>query len=159
MNDRLRPINCYEDPTTGDSNCVPAYFDPQTVIKYRVMEDWIWDEQHGKMVARIMGIAPVREVINPATGTVRGEEYLFWVFYPEARLVLAKNRAFNPGNDAIAYSWDDIFESRMFSSYVVKESNVLDRSIEAYATGIRAVLESKRIEDKLFKMEHNMWEH
>lgn len=147
------------DPLTGKDTMIisESVFDPLTVRKFRVQEVWIIDEETSTMYPRIMGIAPVRDVYDPNTGEFRGESDMFWVYYPDARQVLANANAFNPGNDAIQMSWEDIFEARLFSSYIVKESNVYDRLIESYATGIDAVLESERIKHELFKKEHELW--
>lgn len=46
----------------------------------------------------------------------------------------------------------------MFHSYIIKESNVYDRYINAYATGIDALLESERIKNDIFIFEHDLWE-
>jgi hypothetical protein len=48
---------------------------------------------------------------------------------------------------------------RMFESYIYKESNVYDRNIQEYATGMDAQLESERIKQHLFETEHDMWEY
>jgi hypothetical protein len=47
----------------------------------------------------------------------------------------------------------------MFSSYIVKESNVYDRSIQSYARGVDALLESERIKEELFTVEHDLWHY
>jgi len=133
--------------------------DPLTFQKYRIKEDWIFDEELSTMYARIIGIAPVRDVIDPLTGEKRGESILFWVHYPSVRQLLANKFAFNPKNSAIRMSWEDIFEMRLFGSYVVKEDNEYDRQIQSYATGIDAVLESERIKLDLFKFEHELWSY
>jgi hypothetical protein len=57
-------------------------------------------------------------------------------------------------------SFDDLFIKRFFSSYVIKESNVYNnRNISAYLVGIDAMLESKRIEKKIFNFEQDLWEY
>jgi hypothetical protein len=50
-------------------------------------------------------------------------------------------------------------ESRMFSSYVIKESNVFDRRISEYASGIDALMESERVRNEIFEKEHDMWSY
>lgn len=133
--------------------------DPLTFQKYRLKEDWIFDEELSSMYVRIIGIAPVRDVIDPNTGEKRGESILFWVHYPTVRQILANHYAFNPKNSAVRMSWEDIFEMRLFGSYIVKEDNEYDREIQAYAAGIDAVLESERIKLELFKFEHELWHY
>lgn len=131
--------------------------DPLTVTKFRVKEDWIFDEERSEMVVRIIGIAPVRDVMDPTTGEKRGESIMFWINYPEARQFLSQHFAFNTGNDFIRHTWEGIFEMRFFDSYIVKEDNVHDREISSYASGIDAVLESERIKQELMSFEHELW--
>jgi gliding motility associated protien GldN len=133
--------------------------DPLSFKKYRLKEDWIFDEELSMMYVRIIGFAPVREVIDQNTGEKRGESVLFWVHYPSVRQVLANKLAFNTKNSAIRMSWEDIFEMRMFGSYIVKEDNEYDREIQSYALGIDAVLESERVKLELFKFEHELWHY
>jgi gliding motility associated protien GldN len=132
-------------------------FDPLTVKKFRIQEVWIFDEEVSTLYPRILGLAPVRDVYDAITGEFRGESDMFWIYYPDARQLLANAYAFNPNNDAIQMSWEDVFEMRLFGNYIVKESNVYDRSIESYSTGIDAVLESERIKKEIFDKEHELW--
>jgi hypothetical protein len=60
-------------------------------------------------------------------------------------------------NDAERRTLEDIFWKRMFSSYVIKESNVYDRAIVEYTTGINALFEAERIKEDIFKFEHDLW--
>jgi hypothetical protein len=51
----------------------------------------------------------------------------------------------------------------MFSSYIVKESNVYDMDINLFEEfkddGIAAQLESDRIKNDLFILEHDLWQY
>jgi len=128
------------------------------IIKYRLKEDWFFDEETSTFQVRIVGIAPVMEAYD-SQGNYIGDETMYWIYYPDIRELLARHEAFNPGNDAVRLSWEDIFEGRFFSSYIYKESNVYDRSIQEYATGLDALFESDRIKQKLFEFEHDLWSY
>lgn len=54
-------------------------------------------------------------------------------------------------------SYDDLFWKRKFTSTIYKQSNVYDRKIETYRHGIDALLESEKIKDEIFKIEHDVW--
>ena len=54
-------------------------------------------------------------------------------------------------------SYDELFVKRMFASYVYKESNVYDRTIAQYKTGLDALLESEDIKEDIFKYEEDLW--
>ena len=57
-------------------------------------------------------------------------------------------------------SFDDLFIKRYFNSYIVQESNVYNtRTISQYLSGKDAMLESKRVEDKIFNFEQDLWEY
>ena len=113
------------------------------------------------MDVRIIGIAPMAYAKNEA-GEIREGNIrvpLFWIYYPEARKLLANAECFNRTNDAERRSFDDIFQKRLFSSFIYKESNVYDRRIEDYKTGLNALLESEKIKDEITNLEHDMWEY
>ena len=128
------------------------------IVKYRIKEDWFFDEKNSVMIARIIGLAPIMEDYD-ATGNYRGDMTMYWVYYPDLRPILAKYEVFNPKNDAVRLSWEDLFEARMFESYIYKESNVYDRNIQEYATGMDALLESERVKNDVFIFEHDLWNY
>ena len=134
---------------------------PNEIMQYMIKEEWYFDKQTSTLNVRIIGICPIREYERE--GDTSGEvqrTQVFWIYYPEARDLLATNLVLNPYNDAHQLSFDDVFIKRFFNSYVVKESNVYNnRNISAYLSGKEAMLESKRIENKVFNFEQDLWEY
>jgi len=130
----------------------------EKVYQYWVKEDWFFDRQRSVMEVRIIGICPLTEKMSE-DGEVVGLKPLFWVYFPEARPYLARAAVFNRWNDQERLSYDEVFEKRMFSSYVYKESNVYDRSIAQYKTGTDALLESESIKENMFKYESDLWHY
>lgn len=126
------------------------------IMMYNVKEDWIFDKQRSTMDIRILGIAPMQEK-RGEDGEIRGYSPLFWLYYPECRYVFANWDAFNRENDAERRSFEDIFWKRQFSSYITKWSNVYDRGINQYKTGLNALLEGEEIKQQLFEFEHDLW--
>lgn len=129
-------------------------FNPETVQRYRIMEDWVFDEETSTMQVRIIGIAPLRQ--DPDAGI---DIPMFWAYFPDLRPILVNYEAFNFLNDAQRLTWEDVFIARIFSSYIIKESNVYDRRISDYATGVDALLESENIKQEIFEFEHDLWEY
>jgi gliding motility associated protien GldN len=125
---------------------------------YSVKEDWIFDKQRSTLDIRIIGIAPLKESRGD-DGEVRGYTPLFWLYYPECRYLFANWEAFNRENDAERRSFEDIFWKRQFSSYITKWSNVYDRRINVYRTGLNALLEGEEIKQALFEFEHDLWNY
>ena len=122
-----------------------------------VKEDWFFNKQSGTMEVRINGLCPLKEKLDPTTGEVLGYIPLFWVYFPQCQPILAKTEVYNTKNYVQRISYDDLFRKRMFSSTIFKDSNVYDRSINSYASGVDALLEAERIKEDIFNMEHDMW--
>ncbi len=142
-----------------EETVVTNSFNPDEITKFRIKEDWVFDEESSRMEVRIMGIAPIMDVYND-DDTKRGEQAMFWIYYPSIRKSLAGYEVFNINNDAQRYTWEDLFEIRYFSSYVYKESNVRDMRIKDYmANGVDALMEAETIERKLFEYEHDLWSY
>ena len=126
--------------------------------KFRIKEEVIFDKESSRLFWRILGIAPLKRVIT-SSGVDLGQTELFWVYYPDMRPIFAKYEVYNPKNDAQRLSWEDVFEARIFESYIYKESNVYDRNIQEYATGMDALLESDRVKYDIFTFEHDLWNY
>jgi len=149
------------DPITGEvigSMEAQTSINSQDIVRYRVKEDWVWDRQRSQRHIRIIGIAPIIEKKDDE-GNSQGLAPLFWLYYPECRYVFANSECYNYENDAQRRTFEEIFQKRYFSSYIIKETNVFDRSINDYAQGLDALLESERIKDELFTIEHDLWHY
>lgn len=148
------------DPETLEETLtvVKNELDPADIKKYRIKEVWFFDEETSSMGVRILGIAPIISRYDEK-GQFLNEGPLFWAYYPELRPTFARHEVFNPMNDAARLSWDDLFEARMFASYIVKEGNNSDRRIKDYARGERALLEGERIHEEMRNFEHDLWSY
>ena len=150
------------DPETFTEIPMPVYnkIDMADIHQFRIKEVWFFDEETSKLSVRILGFCPLYDKKND-NGDVVAILPLFWVYYPDCREILARHEAFNEFNDAQRRTWDDIFEARQFSSYIIKESNVHDRSIKDYtAVGTpEPLLEAEKIKDGIFHFEHDLWEY
>jgi gliding motility associated protien GldN len=133
----------------------------EEVKQLMIKEEWYFDKQNSRLQVRIIGICPIQEFYRedvPDSPVQRRK--VFWIYYPEARELLAANEVFNPYNDSRRMSFDDLFVKRYFNSYIVQESNVYNnRLISQYLVGKNAMLESKRIEEKIFNLEQDLWEY
>jgi len=138
------------------------------VTRLMLKEDWYFDKQRAKLEVRIIGLCPVRlSAPKLALGEVRDDDEeveltmrrVMWVYFPAVRPIFANHEVFNPYNDAERRTFDDIFFKRRFSSYIFNETNVFNnRIIGEYKRGLDALLESERIKDFIFKLEHDLWE-
>jgi gliding motility associated protien GldN len=148
-----------EDPVTGNMimKISSREFNPDVVTKYRIKEDWVFDRNLGRMVVRIIGIAPIQDRLNE-DGTFRASQAVFWLYYPEMREMLAQYEVFNPENDVARITWEEYFEGRYFSSKIIKTSNPFNASFrERGMSNMEALYEGQKSTDMLFNKEHDMW--
>jgi gliding motility associated protien GldN len=122
------------------------------VVQYVVKEDWYFEKERGAQEVRILGICPVYYDDDKQVYIDLG-----WIYFPQARPLLASHNSYNPKNDAASLTYDELFQKRFFNSYITKESNVYDRSINEYAVGLEALLEGEKIKTKIFQWEHDLW--
>ena len=148
-----------QDLTTGEmvQQIVDIEVKSTEVKWYEIKEEWFFDRQRSVMDVRIIGICPMKAKKDDLTGEFRGLQKMFWIYYPEARYVFVKSEVFNRGNDVERRTYEDIFWKRQFGSYITKTSNVYDRAIVQYKTGLDALLEAESIKDGILKMEHDLW--
>lgn len=133
-------------------------FNPDSIVRFRIKEDWIFDKQRSVFEPRIIGLAPL---VKPKAVPGIDIDYLpaFWVYFPDARQILATKEVVSSANDATGLSYDDVFMKRMFASYIVKQSNNQDERIKDYAKGIDGLYESQRIKKDLMDWELDLWQY
>jgi gliding motility associated protien GldN len=139
---------------------IPKELATEDVTIMRIKEDWFIDKNRSVEDVRIIGFTLIY-MQQKGEDDPPIPQPLAWIRYndPEVRELLANSEVYNMDNDRARRSYDDIFRKRLFSSYIIRESNDFNRSIERYASGIDAMMESQRIEDYLFEMEEDMWEY
>lgn len=148
------------DPETYEEQIqvVRNELNPEDVKRFRIKEIWFFDEESSTMQVRVLGIAPLLDV-KDENGNFRYEQPMFWVYYPEIRESLARERVFNFANDASPMTWEDIFEMRFFASYIYKESNEMNQRLQDYLSGVDLLLEADKIKQKIFNFEHDLWSY
>jgi gliding motility associated protien GldN len=132
--------------------------------KFRIKEEVIFDKESSRLFWRILGIAPVKNVIT-SQGVNLGETELFWVYYPDMRGIFAKYEVYNGKNFGARMSWEELFESRMFYGRIIKSTidNPYDQYIKNYKglneNSILQLLEGENIKDKIFNYEQDLWSY
>lgn len=166
----IDPNGDVDDPTNFYMDTIVIKLKPDDIKKFKVLEDWIFDKKHSMMYVRIIAIAPI---VKPnIEGADLGEQEWCWLKYHrdptdedrfDVREILVNKEVFNRQNDAARVTYDDWFEQRLFSSYIVKENNQYDNYIKQFAefkdNGVAALLEADRIKQELFEKEHDLWEY
>ena len=104
----------------------------------------------------------VDSIINELNddGSIKGQKGLFWIYFPEARYVLANHEVYNTMNDGSRVTYEDYFRKRLFSSYIRQETNVYDnRGLDQYTKAADRLLEARKIEQEIINFEHDMWQY
>jgi len=141
--------------TTRVPGAVDSTWIYENLMEIEIKEDWFFDKQKSALEVRIIGLG--------FNALKKGKEELgpmnqFYVYFPACRPYFAKHEVFNVKNDSERRTFEDIFWKRQFASTVYKESNVYDRDVDRYAKGIDALLESDRIKQDIFRLEHDLWQ-
>ena len=120
--------------------------DPAKVKMAQLKEYWYIDKQDTRQKVRIVGMTfqYTKDVIKAGEA---GEQtdWTFWIpmDFMTVRQVLVNANAYDENNDVAERSYDDVFVQRYFDSYVTRESNVHNREITTYLTGVDAIYESQ----------------
>jgi len=159
-----QPVYNLLDPTKIDSFVVVCNsLNPDEIVKFRIKEDWVFDRESSRMFVRIIGIAPLKTILGVDKKTERGAQPMFWVYYPDIRPMLARYEVYNPKNMGQSrMTWEELFESRMFGSYIVKSTldNPQNKYIRNYIKDpILALLEGDNIKEKIFNYEQDLWSY
>lgn len=141
----------------------PRTFNPKDVMKIRIKEEWVFDREASRMFCRIIGICPLKTVYFEGTKRERGVEPMFWIYYPDMRPTFARYDVYNPKNMGVhRMTWEELFESRMFSSYIIKSTldNPSNKMIRgAIKDPILALLEGDNIRERIFNYEQDLWSY
>lgn len=140
---------------------IGSEFNPDIVERYWIKEDVVFDKESSRLTTRILGIAPIKTILNE-DGSFRATTPIFWVYYPDLRPMLARYDVYNGRNYGAKMSWEELFESRMFSSRILKSTinNPNDAFISSYIKDpILALLEGENIREKIFNYEQDLWSY
>src|SRR5690606_13670454 len=134
------------------------------VKAYKVVGYWYFDKRQGELKYRMLGICPVVPDVQIYKDNPDTEEMveLFWVYFPAAREVLHKAKAFNNRNSAMPFSFDHLLNSRRFNGVIYIEENVYaDRQIKDYMkeNSQMQLLEAERVKEKIRDFEQDMWNY
>jgi gliding motility associated protien GldN len=129
------------------------------IKEFLILEDRFFDKKRSVIDVRILGVCLVAETLNAETFQMEKQK-LFWVWYPNARQTLANSMVHNTNNSMERLTFDEMFQKRLFSSIITKESNLYDRSILDYKKDkMQQILEADRIKNDIRNLEIDLWEY
>ena len=128
------------------------------IRSYNIKGIWYFDKRMGEMKYRLLGICPVgrdiNAVVNSNSSTEKDIENttLFWLWYPDIRPLLHREKVFNDQNNALRITFDQLLIARRFNSIIYKVDNVHeDRPISQYLPKdpFLQLMESNRIKEEI----------
>ena len=137
----------------------------------KIMGMWFIDVRDGQMKYRPLGIAAMGPdptsagQVGPDGQPIAGADDLidlFWIFYPDARNLLANHAVYNSSNASADLNFDDLINARRFSSIIYKStSGNGDGKIADYIprNADEQLEESNRIKGEILNMENEMWNY
>jgi gliding motility associated protien GldN len=132
--------------------------------KFEIKEEVIFDKQTSRLYWRILGIAPIKQLYT-TSGVFIGDIPMFWVYYPDMRPILAKYEIYNGKNWGARMSWEELFESRMFTGRIIKTTidNPYDQFIrempELKDSPLFQLYEGEKLKDQIFNYEQDLWSY
>ena len=137
-------------------------FTSDDYYKIHLKEFWYIDSKDTRMKVRIVSLALVDENCKEIDGDMECNPTIrFWIPMNDMRVrnIFARTNAYDLYNNNAERSYDEIFITRYFDSFVTREANTHNRAVHDYLTGEDAQLESQSIEERIFDIESDMWEY
>ena len=168
--DRINEVGKLSDEEIKEfTNVYETKTENVKVLKIKGM--WYIDRRDSQMKYRLLGIAAMGQdpslmgQYGPDGQPIAGKDELidlFWVYYPDAREVLANSIAFNNKNLSSDISFDDLLNARRFSTIIYKSDNGLGNGvIKDYIPNDadEQLEESEIIKAQILQMESDMWNY
>lgn len=142
-------------------------------LKFLIQEVVFFDKHYSRLYSKIMAIAPLHadnlteaslapgQKTSAELKTALWQQMLFWVPFDSFRPYMAQHYVAQTSNNTKRVTFDDFFQQKHYSSYVVGVYNVYnDRIITDYVTTREEVkAEQDRIERELLDFELDLWEY
>jgi gliding motility associated protien GldN len=134
-------------------------------LKFLIQEIVFFDKHTSRMYTKIMAIAPLYALHPDNTQSQQSfkffqESVLCWFAFDELRPYLTKQYMIPNGNETQRLTYDEFFAQKLYSSYLLGDSNMFNRMLLEYSvdpTKIRK--EQQRIETDLLNFEEDLWEY
>jgi gliding motility associated protien GldN len=140
-------------------------------LKYLIKEVVYFDRHYSRLYSKILAIAPMHadkvDLIGKTPMEAIYGQILFWVKYDDFRPYMAQQYVTPRGNDSKRVTFDDFFQLKLYSSYILGINNVYSRmvpelyqQIEDPVAKQRAIYrEQQKIETELLNFEQDLWEY
>ena len=144
-----------------------SYMPSFHIVGYNIKGLWYFDKKYGELRYRLLGIQPVGyqsfEFADAEEGSVeRRIVSFFWIWYKDIREELHKHYVFSDKNNSKRISFDQLFLSRKFHTYLYRIDNVMDDRTLINTPYVKQdpylrIMESQRLKEIIRNFEHDMW--
>ena len=134
-------------------------------LKYLIQEVTFFDKHTSRMHTKIMAIAPLHSdkiALRDSSDIMESlrQSIMFWIPFDALRPYLAMQYLIPNRNETKHVTYDEFFQKRLFSSYIVGEGNMYNRWIPDYEGDPEKIKrEQERIETELLNFEQDLWEY
>ena len=155
------------DSITDELRSQPYSFENvvRNQLKYMIQEVVFFDKHTSRLHTKIMAIAPLHPVLISTQDSTKvmaslRESIMFWIPFDELRPYMAMQYAIPNRNEVKRVTFDEFFQKRLFTSYIVGEGNMYNRWIPDYSgTKEEIKKEQERIATELLNFEQDLWEY
>ena len=159
-------VNCV-DTTTGELKFQDYKFEDITCnqVKYLIQEVVFFDKHTSRLHTKIMAIAPLHPWKIMSTDSTQvsqalQESVMFWIPFDDLRPYMAMQYIIPNRNETKHVTYDEFFQKRLFTSYIVGEGNMYNRMIPDYEHTYEGIKkEQDRIAMELLNFEQDLWEY
>ncbi|HJV78561.1 MAG TPA: gliding motility protein GldN, partial [Paludibacter sp.] len=156
-----------EDPVTKELKVVTdQYYNyVKNQFKFLVQEIVFFDKHTSRMYTKVLAIAPLYALHPDNTQSKKSIKYfqesvLCWFAFDELRPYLAKQYVIPNGNETQRLTYDEYFAQKLYSSYLLGDSNMFNRMLLDYVVDpVKIKKEQDRIDTELLNFEQDLWEY
>jgi len=137
-------------------------------LKFLIQEVVFFDKHYSRLFSKVIAIAPLYAELGIADVDVTEEtvndalcrQIMWWVPFDEFRKYMAKQYIIPQSNDTKRVTFEEFFGKKLYSSYIIGDSNMYDRMFTSYANTEEDVKkEQARVAKELLDFEQDLWEY
>ena len=106
-------------------------------LKYMLQEVVFFDKHYSRLYSKIIAIAPMNSDKDGIEGMSVTEalyqEVMFWVVFDKLRPYMATQYMIPQANDTRRVTFEQFFAEKLYTSYLIGDSNMYDRMFTEYA--------------------------
>lgn len=140
-------------------------------LKFLIQEVIFFDKHYSRLFSKIVAIAPLYAPRAFEDGAAADEmtpftalsmQILWWCPFDEFRRYMARQYMIPQSNDTKRVTFDEFFGKRLYSSYLIGDSNMYDRMFvyqDQQTTEEEIRKEQERVATELLNLEQDLWEY